>query len=245
LSTTKAEASLRVADTDGLGFDYWVALSRRRSMTITVDAACVKVAAPLRTSKKTIREWVGHKQVWVRKKLAEQSTRLAEVPKRSYCEGEQWPYMGRELILHLAVGPRAVCYGDEQNITLVLARRSRKPREVQAAELMSRWYRQQAQCYLEQQSRLYAQALGVSITEVKLRLTKTKWGHCTPQGVLQYNWLVMQAPQAVVDYLVAHEVSHRVHLNHSAAFWHTVEKICPDYKTHRIWLRAHGHRLVF
>ncbi len=214
-------------------------------MTITVDQACVTVAAPLRTSKRVIREWVAHKQVWVRKKLLEQSTRLAEVPKRSYCEGELWPYLGKQLTLHLAVGPRAVCYGDDQSITLVLARRSKKPREAQAAELMSRWYRERAQSVLEQKTECYAKALDVTVTEVKLRLTKSKWGHCTPEGVLQYNWLVMQAPEQVVDYLVAHEVSHRVHLNHSAAFWHTVEQICPDYSVQRHWLRTHGHKLVF
>lgn len=214
-------------------------------MTITVNAACVKVAAPLRTSKVSIHRWVSSKQSWVRKKIAEQEERLAEVPARRYGEGELWPYLGGAMTLRLANGARAAYLDNGHEITLTLSSRSRKPREVQVAELMSLWYRGRAQIYLEQKSLHFAEVLGVGITAVKLRLTKSKWGHCTPQGELQYNWLIMQAPIEIVDYLVAHEVSHRVHLNHSPAFWRTVAKICPDYQAHRCWLRSNGHTLVF
>ncbi len=234
-----------VEDSGSLGFGYWISLSRRRSMSMRVDGGQVSVGAPLRTSLKQIREWVESKQAWVRKKIAEQSLQLAEVPKRRYCEGESWPYLGEERILRLALGPRANCFGDEAHVTLVMSRRSKKPQEEQAAELMSLWYRQQAQVYLEKQSALFSEQLGVRVTQVKLRLTRSKWGHCTPQGVLQFNWLIMQAPKSVVDYLVAHEVSHLVHLNHSAAFWRVVESICPDYQAAERWLKNNGHKLVF
>ena len=234
-----------IEDTDGLGFAYSIVLSRRRSMTLAVDAGVVKVSAPLRTSQKSIREWVYRKQIWIRKKLTEQALRLAEVPVRRYCEGELWPFLGRELQLRLADGPRGDCYGDEHSITLVLSRRTRKPREVQAAELMSAWYRKQAQKYLESQSAEFAERLGVSIKSVKLRVTKSKWGHCTPDGVLQYNWLIMQAPLEVVHYLVAHEVCHRVHLNHSPAYWQTVKKVYPEFEQPQHWLKQNGHTLLF
>jgi len=242
---TEIATEIVIEDTEGLGFDYHIVLSRRRSMTLTVDEGGVKVSAPLRTSRKSIREWVNHKQSWIRKKRAQQALRLAEVPVRAYVEGELWPYLGRELCLRLADGPRADYYGDEQSITLILSRRSRKPRQVQAAELMSAWYRRQAQGYLERLSAEFAERLGVSIKGVKLRLTKSKWGHCTPEGVLQYNWLIMQAPLEVVNYLVAHEVCHRVHLNHSPAYWETVNRLYPGFEQPQNWLKQNGHTLLF
>ena len=77
-----------------------------------------------------------------------------------------------------------------------------------------------------------------------MRFTRSKWGHCTSEGVLQYNWHIVLAPEPVVDYLVAHEVCHLRHLNHSAHFWALVASVCPDYQAQRDWLKANGRCLT-
>jgi predicted metal-dependent hydrolase len=58
-----------------------------------------------------------------------------------------------------------------------------------------------------------------------------------------YSWRLIMAPPAVLDYVAAHEVAHLVELNHSPAYWRVVSGICPDWKDHRAWLRAHGNTL--
>ena len=101
--------------------------------------------------------------------------------------------------------------------------------------------------YLLPRARGLARHLGVEhkISEIKLRKTKSKWGHCTSTGVLQYNWLIMLAPYSIIDYMITHEVCHLLHMDHSSRFWKQVEAICPDCDHYIGWLKEHEHRLWF
>lgn len=58
-----------------------------------------------------------------------------------------------------------------------------------------------------------------------------------------YSWRLIMAPPAVLNYVAAHEVAHLVEMNHSAAFWDVVEKLNPNYRLHRKWLRENGDQL--
>ncbi|WP_341367026.1 SprT family zinc-dependent metalloprotease [Yoonia sp. BS5-3] len=103
--------------------------------------------------------------------------------------------------------------------------------------------RQIARNALVEASDRYAGLLGQSYTRISIRDTRSRWGSCSSQGALMYSWRLIMAPPSVLDYVAAHEVAHLVEMNHSAAFWAVVEKICPGYKAERDWLRQHGDRL--
>jgi predicted metal-dependent hydrolase len=92
-------------------------------------------------------------------------------------------------------------------------------------------------------SRRYAEMLGVSIGSVSLRDTASRWGSCSHSGSLSFSWRLVLAPPLVLDYLAAHEIAHRVELNHSKRFWQTVERIFPEWRRAEAWLRAHGPSL--
>src|SRR5690606_23710810 len=89
----------------------------------------------------------------------------------------------------------------------------------------------QAAAVLPARTRALADYLGVGgkLKDVVFRKTKTKWGHCTASGRIQFNWLIMLAPDAIIDYMICHEVSHLRVMNHSAQFWGLVASVCPDY----------------
>ncbi len=76
-----------------------------------------------------------------------------------------------------------------------------------------------------------------------LRDTRSRWGSCTADGALMYNWRLVMAPPEVLDYVAAHEVAHLVEMNHSAAFWAVVKGLMPDYAAPRRWLKTEGHAL--
>ena len=118
-------------------------------------------------------------------------------------------------------------------------------REETAARILQRWLLTQARLLLPGRTQALANYLqvGTRLKEVVFRKTKTKWGHCTSSGRIQFNWLIMMAPDAVIDYMIAHEVSHLLHMNHSKRFWNLVESVCPDYRTYVKWLKKHEHRL--
>ncbi|HXY89128.1 MAG TPA: SprT family zinc-dependent metalloprotease [Xanthobacteraceae bacterium] len=89
-------------------------------------------------------------------------------------------------------------------------------------------------------SRRYAAMLGVSIRSVSLRDTASRWGSCSQSGSLSFSWRLVLAPPLVLDYLAAHEVAHRIELNHSKRFWRTVERIFPEWRRAEAWLRGQG-----
>ena len=90
----------------------------------------------------------------------------------------------------------------------------------------------------------YARLMGVTYGRISIRKQKTRWGSCSREGNLNFNCLLMMAPPDVLDYVVVHELSHRLEMNHSARFWAQVEKVMPNYRVPRKWLKEHGGKLM-
>lgn len=97
---------------------------------------------------------------------------------------------------------------------------------------------------LPERVRHFAPLVGVSYGRITIRSQRTRWGSCSSKGNLNFNCLLLLCPEAVQDYVVVHELCHRRELNHSPKFWAEVERICPDYKTHRKWLKENGSSLI-
>ena len=90
----------------------------------------------------------------------------------------------------------------------------------------------------------YAEIAGVTYGRITIRNQKSRWGSCSSKGNLNFNCMLMKAPEEVLDYVIIHELCHRKEMNHSGAFWTEVSKLCPDYKIHRKWLKDHGDELM-
>ena len=90
----------------------------------------------------------------------------------------------------------------------------------------------------------YARLMGVTYGRVTIRKQRSRWGSCSREGNLNFNSLLMMVPPEVLDYVVVHELSHRLEMNHSVRFWAQVEKVIPDYRGPRKWLKEHGSRLM-
>ncbi len=90
----------------------------------------------------------------------------------------------------------------------------------------------------------YAGEMGVAAGRITIRSQKTRWGSCSSKGGLSFNCLLMLAPREVQDYVVVHELAHRIHMDHSPAFWAVVESVLPDHRAQRKWLRTQGQTLI-
>ena len=89
-----------------------------------------------------------------------------------------------------------------------------------------------------------AALLDLPPVSIRILDPKTRWGSCGPDGRLMYSWRVLLAPPEVMDYLVAHEVAHRVHLNHSRRFWALCASLTENAAQNRRWLRREGRTLL-
>lgn len=90
----------------------------------------------------------------------------------------------------------------------------------------------------------FAPLIGVSYGRISIRNQRSRWGSCSGKGNLNFNCLLMLAPDEVVDYVVVHELCHRKEMNHSKRFWAEVERILPDYKVRKKWLKENGTTLI-
>ena len=82
--------------------------------------------------------------------------------------------------------------------------------------------------------------MGVIFGRIAIKNTKTRWGSCSSLGNLNVHWELVLMPPAILDYVVVHELAHRKEMNHSPRFWAEVEKVLPDYRERRKWLKDHG-----
>ena len=101
-----------------------------------------------------------------------------------------------------------------------------------------------ASTHIPERAARYAGRLGVTYNRITIRAQHTRWGSCSRVGNLNFNCLLMLAPPSVLDYVVIHELCHRLEMNHSARFWALVESLCPDYRTCRKWLKETGSTLI-
>lgn len=103
---------------------------------------------------------------------------------------------------------------------------------------------QQAKQILPRKVARYAEEIGVTYGRVTIRTQHTRWGSCSAAGNLNFNCLLMLAPEEVQDYVIVHELCHRKEMNHSPRFWAEVAMILPDYPRQKQWLKENGSALL-
>lgn len=111
------------------------------------------------------------------------------------------------------------------------------------ARAVQAWYREHALAHLERRIAVLAPRLGVSPAGVLVRDQRRRWGSCSPQGVLRFNWRVVMAPPALIDYVVVHELAHLRIRTHGPEYWAEVARLIPDHREQRRRLRELGPHL--
>jgi hypothetical protein len=109
---------------------------------------------------------------------------------------------------------------------------------------LERWLREQARDVIEAQLRVVTARLGQRLARVYVMGQRTKWGNCSAQRNLSFNWRLILAPEFVLRYIVTHEAVHLAVPDHSAKFWLTVQSLCPETERAKQWLCSRGSDLA-
>jgi len=213
--------------------------SKRKTLALHVRDGQVELRLPNRTRSAEVLAFVDSRAEWINKVREHQRLRSDERP--DFSQAAFCPLMDQQLQLLLRPGRKARWQRLGDSLQLDVADLDKDS----VHNLLADFYKAQARLILTQKTEQLLATRGWSdrLLDIRLRRTRTKWGHCTAEGRIQYNWLIMLAPERVVDYLVAHETAHLLHPHHGPAFWAEVNRSHPSWKSERRWLHENGHRL--
>lgn len=209
-------------------------MAQARRMRLSVDPrdGGVRLILPHRASLRQALKWVESKRGWIEEALG------ALPHARPILPGMAIEVAGETLVIEMAASGR-------------ITRRSGDRLFVPGPEDMLgprvvRWLRNQALARLEAETQAFADRAGVTVRKVAVGDPRARWGSCSASGDIRYSWRLILAPPMVLEATVAHEVAHRLHMDHSPKFHSAVERLlgrAPDAE--RDWLRRHGRELYW
>ncbi len=206
--------------------------SRARRLALRIDPRHdqPELVLPRGVSLEEGRRFAAGRAQWLRR-------RLAELPPRvPFAAGSMIPVLGVPHRVRHEPGTRGGVRRAAGEL-IVSGPVAELPRRLEA------WLKAEARRLLGARARSAAARLGRDPPPIGVRDPATRWGSCSAQGKLSFSWRLMMAPEAVLEYVVAHEVAHLEHANHGPRFWRLVDELCPGWSEARRWLRRHGAAL--
>lgn len=218
---------------------------RRRTVALTVGPpGSLVLTAPKNTPVERLDELVRAKARWITTRLRAVRPLGPHPIPREFVSGESFLYLGRQFRLDVRRGRYSIKVQLERGRFRVdIPAKLRGGAKHKAVKLaLARWYRAHAEAHLTERVKWWASRLDVVVPKVFAREQERRWGSCAP-GVVRFNWRIVQAPMRLLDYVVAHEVTHLLYDDHSKAFWAALGRVLPSYESLRSDLRTLGPRL--
>lgn len=216
---------------------------RRRTVAISIHPEQgLVVYSPARLSAKWLEEVLLQKAAWILSKTQEAEHARAQVAQPRWAAGETLPYMGTAYPLRVTHDPAPTGIRLDDDV-IVLNLPFEFPHLVGPERIRAEvlgWYREQARRVLMNRVRHFLELTGLHARIVRVKDQKRRWGSCSAEGALNFNWRLILAPPEILDYVVVHEICHLRMLNHSPAFWRLVGGVLPDFRERRAWLRHNG-----
>ncbi|MFN5348271.1 MAG: M48 family metallopeptidase [Betaproteobacteria bacterium] len=214
----------------------------RQTTDIVIERdGVVRVRPPLRMTPEQADETVYSKRMWIYRNLAEWRDLNATRIVREWVNGESFLYLGSSYRLSMV---------DHQTEPLKLKDGRFQIRRAlveqggqQAQTAFEQFYKEKGLVRIQQRVSHFAPRVGVHPGEVLVKDLAYRWASCLPSGAMHFHWKCLMAPLTVIDYIVVHELCHMRHRDHSEAFWNEVDKVLPQYRERKEWLRQRGANL--
>lgn len=218
--------------------------TQRRTTDIVIERdGRVQVRPPTHMTPEQVDETVFSKRQWIYRNLAEWRDLNASHIAREWVNGETFLYLGSGYRLQLVDTqnePLTLKDGRFQLLRSILATNGKAGAE----RVFVNWYAHKGMARVAASVAHHAPRVAVQPSAVAVKDLGFRWASCLASGDLQFHWKCMMAPMTVIDYIVVHELCHLRHGDHSMAFWNEVDKVMPDYRERKDWLRNRGAGLT-
>ncbi|MFT4107484.1 MAG: SprT family zinc-dependent metalloprotease [Lacrimispora sp.] len=234
---------------DGSSYPYEIIKSDRRTMALQVKKSGeVVVRIPRGLSFHSGHELAEKNKSWVYSHMKGIEASLKKKEGFHWEEGARLLFFGRGHILRVVPdfgrkSFRVLAGSGELILRGPVEKKAGAERETVIKEVMKLFYRQEARKYLEKKTAGWAADMKISYGRIAVRDQATRWGSCSIKGNLNFNWRLVLLPEELADYVVVHELAHRIHMNHSREFWGVVEGKLPDYRLRRKLLKSYEEEI--
>ncbi len=210
--------------------DYTLVRSKRKTLSLQINTrAELIIRCPQKLSIKEIESFIVGKTPWIEKK--QHDIGLKKIQSPTYIEGEKFLYLGNSYPFIAKTSKKldfdGVCFSAKQ---------------INKDKLL-KWYKSTFKSIAIPRLNYYADTFLLPYRQVRLKTQKTLWGSCSSANNINLNYLLIQAPMSVIDYVIVHELAHTKIKNHSKDFWQLVESILPNYKASKNWLKENNYKL--
>jgi predicted metal-dependent hydrolase len=240
---------------------YTVNRSRKRRKTISLqirDEAEVIISAPYFTPADEINHFVKEKQNWISKSIRKHKEDSLKNKAKEYHTGENFLYLGKTYPLEVFFEPfenMGVVFWNnrfylnaQDSSTYRFPHTSSRKSQFHDKDLRKHyfvsWYKKKAHEYINQRVDFFSRMLKFQHKSLKITSAGSRWGSCSEDNNLAFSFRLIMAPPDIIDYVIVHELMHIIEKNHSSRFWQRVEKVIPEYKRHRCWLRDNHQKFV-
>lgn len=208
-------------------------------MSLQVVPGEVRVTAPPGAILSVIDEFVCSRTQWLTEKLACFASIAPPAVPAEFTHGSEVSIFGEKSVLYLSEAASEVEKLIQRNHTLYVYLHRSSDLTLTVRKWLDELLLSHVKGVAEEYSRL-----GLIPSRIRLGRARTRWGSCSPRGVIMINRRLVHAPLKVVGYVVVHELAHLRHGNHSKKFWGVVESILGDVKEEKQWLRLQGSYLL-
>jgi len=217
--------------------------NRKKTVAIHVrPTARVTVLTPRHLDGDKIRMIVRKKARSILEKQGQMEKSRHSSPRKEFVSGESFPYLGKYYRLKVVKSTSAAegkCRLINRRLVIeVNGKSDSENRKTVIKRALMDWYLSQAEEKVEERANRFAKLIGKWPTSVKIKNQERRWGSCSKNGEIRFNWKIVMVPTSVIDYVVTHELCHLIYPHHSTRFWQKVQSIIPDYKRRREWLKS-------
>lgn len=213
--------------------------AKRHKLTITVERdRSVVVHAPERISDEKIRQVVEAKRQWIYEKIGhpQKYQDLPHPPGKELVSGESALYLGRQYRIEMVkTGLSEIQFS--QRFLIPATQKNKR------GEALREWYISKAKEKIVPRVKYHARELGVNFANVKIVDNRYRWGSCTVNNNVNFNWRLLKAPMFVIDYVIVHELTHLIETNHTPKFRNIVRAQSPRMEKAKAWLKENGQLL--